>query len=85
MRLIGGQLDIDSAGQGTTVRATIPLPMETNKLEKTRILIADDHGLVRRGAGSVLRPARLESRRRGSKWSRGGRKGDKAETRCRHT
>jgi signal transduction histidine kinase len=32
--LIGGQLDIDSAGQGTTVRATIPLPMEANKLEK---------------------------------------------------
>ena len=34
VRLIGGQLDIDSAGQGTTVRATIPLPMEANKLEK---------------------------------------------------
>jgi len=31
-RLIGGQLDIDSAGQGTTVRATIPLTMEANKL-----------------------------------------------------
>jgi signal transduction histidine kinase len=34
VRLIGGQLDIDSAGQGTTVRATIPLPMEANELEK---------------------------------------------------
>ena len=34
VRLIGGQLEIKSVGQGTTVRATIPLPMEANKLEK---------------------------------------------------
>jgi PAS domain S-box-containing protein len=34
VRLIGGQLDVDSFGQGTAVRATIPLHKEANKLEK---------------------------------------------------
>jgi PAS domain S-box-containing protein len=35
VKLIGGQLDIDSTGRGTTVRVTIPLPLETNEREKT--------------------------------------------------
>jgi PAS domain S-box-containing protein len=32
VNLIGGRLDIESAGQGTTVRVTIPLPLESNAL-----------------------------------------------------
>jgi PAS domain S-box-containing protein len=35
VKLIGGELDIDSAGQGTIVRVTIPLPLETTQREKT--------------------------------------------------
>jgi two-component system NarL family sensor kinase len=35
VKLIGGQLDIDSTGQGTTVRVTIRLPLEANEREKT--------------------------------------------------
>jgi len=35
VKLIGGQLDIDSAGQGTIVHVTIPLPSEANQREKT--------------------------------------------------
>jgi signal transduction histidine kinase len=35
VKLIGGQLDIDSTGRGTTVRAKIPLPWEANEGEKT--------------------------------------------------
>jgi PAS domain S-box-containing protein len=35
VKLIGGRLDIDSTGQGTTVRVTIPLPLEANEREKT--------------------------------------------------
>jgi len=35
VKLIGGELDIDSSGRGTTVRVTIPLPLEANEGEKT--------------------------------------------------
>jgi signal transduction histidine kinase len=35
VKLIGGRLDIDSTGRGTTVRVTMPLPLELNKREKT--------------------------------------------------
>ena len=35
VKLIGGRLDIDSSGLGTTVRVTIPLPWEANEREKT--------------------------------------------------
>jgi PAS domain S-box-containing protein len=35
VKLIGGQLDIDSTAQGTIVRVTIPLPSEANQREKT--------------------------------------------------
>ncbi len=32
VKLIGGRLDIDSTGRGTTVRVTIPLLLEANIL-----------------------------------------------------
>src|ERR1700682_2643713 len=34
VKLIGGRFDIDSTGQGTIVRVTIPLPLEANQREK---------------------------------------------------
>ena len=56
VKLIGGRLDIDSSDYGTTVRVTIPLGK--NSREKLRILVADDHELVRRGALGVLHSRR---------------------------
>jgi signal transduction histidine kinase len=35
VKLIGGELDIDSIGRGTTVRVKIPLPLKANEGEKT--------------------------------------------------
>ena len=56
MKLICGRLDIDSSDYGTTVRVTIPLGEKSR--EKLRILLADDHELVRRGALGVLHSRR---------------------------
>jgi len=52
VKLIGGRLDIVSTGRGTTVRATVFFGEKNMK--KLRILLADDHGLVRVGARVVL-------------------------------
>ena len=52
VKLIGGRLDIVSTDHGTTVRATVPFGR--NQMKKLRILLADDHGLVRVGARAVL-------------------------------
>jgi len=53
VNLIGGQLHIESTSGGTIVRVSLPLGRE--EIEKLRILIADDHELVRRGIRGLLR------------------------------
>jgi len=57
-RLLGGELALDSApGAGTTVTVTVPRPPAEQDagVRPLRVLLCDDHALVRRGALDILR------------------------------
>ena len=56
---LGGNLEIASTAQGTTVRATVPVvgrPPVANDAAKTkaRLLLVDDHEIVRQGLANLL-------------------------------
>ena len=50
---LGGRLEIESGDHGTTVRARLPL-VAGRRLMPLRILVVDDHAVVRRGVRSLL-------------------------------
>lgn len=56
---LGGRLEIDSNGRGTTVRATVPIASRQTSANgaakiKARLLLVDDHEIVRQGLTSLL-------------------------------
>jgi DNA-binding NarL/FixJ family response regulator len=50
---LGGRLEIDTSSRGTKISVLLPLD-RASFMAKTRILIADDHAVVRRGVRSIL-------------------------------
>jgi len=52
MTQLGGKLEIESSSSGTTVRVSIPLRTESPM--PVRILVADDHQVVRTGLRALL-------------------------------
>ena len=56
MRELHGTMTIRSAaGAGTTLTIHLPLPAGTDRGDRVRVLLADDHGIVRRGLRSAAR------------------------------
>jgi CheY-like chemotaxis protein/anti-sigma regulatory factor (Ser/Thr protein kinase) len=58
LRQLGGQLQIESDGQGTVVKAVVPLGMPPAKVHSAdspmRVLVVDDSGAVRQGVRALL-------------------------------
>lgn len=60
LRQLGGRLEIESAGHGTTVKATVPLETwrqpgkERDPDSPVRVLVVDDSGAVRGGVRALL-------------------------------
>jgi len=53
---LDGKFEIDSAvGKGTRLNITVPLlPEEGSQMDKIRVVIADDHAMVREGLKQIL-------------------------------
>jgi PAS domain S-box-containing protein len=56
---LGGHLELDSTARGVTVRATVPIAGRQKSANgtaktKTRLLLVDDHEIVRHGLASLL-------------------------------
>ena len=60
-------------GRGTSLTITLPLPARSEREGcRLRVLLADDHSIVRRGLRSLLEDAGRRGRRRSGRRPRGG-------------